>query len=85
MLRAEQSHKIDTGGSQSHHITDTLGIDTRLVGYQANPAVANQMHTVLEQHYDAGAHGSVIIGHSGTGCALTSSRGAADPPSTHTP
>jgi hypothetical protein len=85
MLRAEQSHKIDIGGSQSHHVTDTLGVNTRLIGDQANPAVANQMHTVLEQHCDAGAHASVIIRLGGGGYVFAPSRGAADEPPTHNP
>jgi hypothetical protein len=85
VLRAEQSHKIDIGGSQSYHVTDTLRIDTGLIGNQANPAVANQMHAVLEQHRYAGAHASVIIRRGGTSRVLTPPAGAADPPSTHTP
>lgn len=84
MLRAEQSHKIDIGGSQSHHVTDTLGIDAALIGHQANPAFANQVHTVLEQNRNAGAHASVII-RLAAGHVLTAASGAADPPSTHSP
>jgi hypothetical protein len=85
MLRAEQSHKIDIAGSQSHHVTDTLGIHAGLIGHQANPAAADQMHTVLEQHRNAGAHASVGICLGGTGHFLTPSCGAADPAPTHTP
>jgi hypothetical protein len=85
MLRAEQRHKVDIGRSQSHHVTDTLGIDAGLIGHQANPAVANQMHAVLEQDDNAGAHASVIIRLEVTRHLLTLPGGAADPPPTHTP
>jgi hypothetical protein len=85
MLRAEQSHKIDIARSQSHHVTDTLGIYAGLIGHQASPAAANQMHTVLEQHCNAGAYASVIIRLGGTGPFVTPSCGAADPAPTHTP
>jgi hypothetical protein len=85
MLRAEQRHKVDIGRSQSHHVTDTLGIDAGLIGYQTNPAVADQVYAVLEQHDNAGAHASVIIRLDGTGYFLTLPGGAADPPPTHSP
>jgi hypothetical protein len=85
MLRAEQRHKIDIGGSQSHDVTDTLGIDPGLIGDQANPPVPNQMHTVLEQYLNAGAHPCVIICLGGTGDVLSPPGGAAQAPPTHTP
>ena len=85
MLRAEQSHKIDISGSQSYHVTDTLGIDAGLIGHQTDPAVANQVCAVLEQYRNAGAHLSVIIRLGGTGPFLTPSCGAAGPAATHTP
>ena len=85
MLRAEQSHKIDISGSQSHHVTDTLRIDAGLIGHQTDPAVANQVCAVLEQHRNAGAHVGVFIRLGGTGSFLAPSCGAAGPAATQTP
>jgi beta-N-acetylhexosaminidase len=85
MLRAEQRHEIDASGSQSHHVTDPLGIHAGLIRNQADPTVANEMQTVFEQHRNAGANRSVIVSLAGSRGTRSGCRGTCDGPSTHTP
>jgi hypothetical protein len=54
MLGTEERHERDARSSQSHHVADSIRIHTGLVRHQPGPAVADEVHAVLEQDLDAG-------------------------------
>jgi hypothetical protein len=55
MLGTEQRHERDAPSSQSHHVADSIRIHAGLVRHQTDPPVADQVHAVVEQDFDAGA------------------------------
>ena len=56
VLRRENCRDASPALEQPVQVTPALGVDTRLIGHQADPAVADQAQTVGEQHLDPGTH-----------------------------
>lgn len=80
MLRTEESHQLDPGGSQSLHVAHPLGIHAGLIRDQADPPVADQMQTVGQQDSDPGTDPSLRILSWGLLRVSGACRGAAERP-----